>query len=376
MKKLKVAMIGGGGPGSFFGKVHWKAIALDGTRELTAGVLRSRPDEALAAAEEWGLRGFPDVGAMVRAWQRGQVELDYVVIATPNVAHYAAAKACVEAGLPVLCEKPLTYSVEQAEKLAALVKRTRVPFLVSYTYTGHPMMMLAREWVRGGKLGRVRKVEAWYAQGWLSQPLERTGQRQAVGRTDPKRSGISNCGGDIGTHAFEAATWVTGLQVTRVSARLNRFVKGRVLDDDFNAIGELSNGGTAIITATQIAVGHKNDHGLRIFGEQGSLEWRQERAERLVLNLGERDEVYWIGGGGFIPPSIGSYLRLPGGHHEDFIEALANLHSTLERMIRRRRGEKVPAPYPHPGVEDGLAGMRFVAAAVKSSKARGAWTAV
>jgi predicted dehydrogenase len=377
MRKLKVGMIGGGGSGSFFGRVHLRAASLDGTREVVAGALRSDPDAAMAAAKEWGIRGFPDVKSMLRAWKKGDLELDYAVITTPNYAHYAAAKACLAAGLPILCEKPMTMTVAEAETIVEMVKQNRVPFILAHTYTGHPMMMMARELVKAGRIGKVRKVEAWYTQGWLASALEKTGQQQASWRTDPRRTGISNCGGDIGTHAHVAATWVTGLPVTKVSARLNHFVTGRKLDDDFNVVAELGNGATALITATQIAIGYKNDNGFRVFGTEGSLEWHQESAERLLVRLGDHDETYWIGGNfGYIPKNVASYLRVPAGHHEDFFEALANLHTTLERMIRRRRGEKVPDPYPHPNAETGLAGMKFVKAAVASSRARGAWVKV
>ncbi|MBM4143631.1 MAG: Gfo/Idh/MocA family oxidoreductase [Lentisphaerae bacterium] len=367
-------MIGGGGPGAFFGRVHLRALSLDGTRELVAGALRTDPKAALASAAEWGIRGFGDWREMIEARARGRLELDYAVITTPNNAHFAPAMACVEAGIPVLCEKPMTMTVDEAERLAARVKEKDVPFVLAHTYTGHPMMMLAREMVRRGDVGRIRKIEAWYTQGWLATALEKDGQQQAAWRTDRARTGISNCGGDIGTHAFVAATWVSGLKVRRVSARLNSFVQGRDLDDDFNVTAEMDNGATALITATQIAIGYKNDNGFRIFGAKGSLEWRQERAESLLVRAGECDRTYWIGGGApFFPESVGSYLRVPAGHHEDFLEALANLHCTMERTIRRRRGEEAPAPYDHPGAETGVAGMRFVAAAVASSGAQGAW---
>ena len=252
-----------------------------------------------------------------------------------------------------------------------------MPFVLAHSYTGHPKMMLARELVLAGEIGEIRKIESWYTQGWLASALEQSGQQQASWRTDPKRTGISNCGGDIGTHAFVAATWVTGLNVRKVSARLNRFVAGRTLDDDFNVVAEMSNGATALITATQIAIGYKNDNGFRLFGTKGSLEWHQESAEKLLLRKGERDEVLWQGANfSFFPKSVASYLRTPAGHHEDFFEALANLHTSLEREIRRRNGEKSPEPYAHPGVAEGVAGMKFVRAAVASSKARGAWTKV
>lgn len=377
MAKLRVGLIGGGGPGNFFGGVHKRAISLDASRELVAGALRSDPKAAMQAAKDYGIKGYPSHQALLEACLAGQEQLDYVTIVTPNFAHYAPARAFVEAGIPVLCEKPMTMTVEEAQDLARLVRRKKVPFVLAHTYTGHPMMMLARELVLRGEIGQVRKVESWYNQGWLATPLEQTGQQQASWRTDPKRTGISNCGGDIGTHAFMAATWVTGLGVKKVSARLNIFVEGRVLDDDFNVIAELDNGATALITATQIAIGYKNDNGFRVFGTKGSLEWHQERAESLLLRRGAQDEVFWQGANfGYFPDAVKPYLRMPAGHHEDFFEALGNLHLSMEFAVRRRKGEKAPTPFPHPGAAEGVAGMRFVKAAVASSKKKGAWTRV
>ena len=378
MSKLKVGMIGGGGPDSFFGMVHNRAIALDASRELVAGALRSNPETAMRAADDYGIAGYPTYQALLEAVQSGEQALDYVAIVTPNFAHYEPAKAFLQAGIPVLCEKPITMTVAEAEDLAQIVERQQVPFVLAHTYTGHPMMMLAKEMIHRGEIGQVRKVVSWYNQGWLATALEQTGQQQASWRTDPERTGISNCGGDIGTHAFIAATWVTGLAVERVSARLNTFVEGRVLDDDFNVIGELGNGGTALITATQIAVGYRNDNGFRVFGTTGSIEWHQERAECLLVRHGDgRDITYWIGAEFDLPASVASYLRVPSGHHEDFFPALANLHTTIERLIRARRGEQdVPVAFPHPSVQEGVAGMKFVAAAVESSNNSGAWTQV
>lgn len=331
----------------------------------------------MAAADEWGIAGYPDYQSLIAAVQSGALELDYVIIATPNFAHFAPALACLEAGIPVICEKPMTMTVEEAETLHACAMEKQVPFVLAHTYTGHPMMMVARELVADGSIGEVRKIESWYNQGWLATALESDGQQQAAWRTDPARAGISNCGGDIGTHAFVAATWVSGLDVKRVSARLNSFVEGRPLDDDFNVIAEMSNGATAMIWASQIAIGHKNDHGFRIFGTKGTLEWHQERAEKLVVKKDEADQVFWVGGNySYMPAAVAGYLRAPCGHNEDFFEALANLHTTLERRIRAARGEATAAAYPHPDTATGVAGMRFVKAAVDSSANGGAWTAL
>mgnify|MGYP006280613381 CR=1 FL=1 len=376
MRKLRVGLIGGGGPGSFFGRVHWRSMSLDGSRHLVAGALRSSPEAAMASADEFDVCGYPTYEAMLDACAKGDLQLDYVTVATPNNAHYGPAKAFLEAGIPVLCEKPVSMTVEEAEELDRIARREDIPFVLAHTYTGHPMLMTAREMIRAGAIGEVRKVEAWYRQGWLADPIEEEVQ-QAQWRTDPQRAGMSCCGGDIGSHAFIAATWVTGLDVSRVSARLSTFVAGRVLDDDFNVMAEMSNGATGIITATQIAVGYKNDNGIRVFGSRGSLEWHQERAEKLLVRRGEADEVYWTGANySFTPEPVKPYLRVPAGHMEDFFPALANLHLTMELAIRRRRGEEVPAPYPHPGTREGVAEMKFVAAAIKSSESDGTWLAI
>lgn len=375
MRKLKVGMIGGGGSGNFFGGVHKRCISFDATRQLVAGALRSDPAAAMDAAEEMGLIGFPDWRNMLDACVNGDINLDYITIVTPNFAHYEPAKAFVEAGIPVLCEKPMTMTVEEAEDLRDAAQRSDVPFVLAHTYTGHPMLMLAKSMIANGEIGDVRKIESWYTQGWLASRLENDGVQQAEWRTDPERAGISCCGGDIGTHAYVDAVWTAGVDVKRVSARLNTFVPGRALDDDFNVLAELENGGTAVITATQIAMGYKNDNGVRIFGSKGSIEWHQERAESLLVRRGGPDEVYWLGAEmSFFPESVGSYLRVPAGHMEDFFEALSNLHCTIERMVRARAGEEgVTAPFPHPGVAEGVGGMRFVKAAVESSQQNGAW---
>lgn len=379
MKKLKVGMIGGGGPESFFGGAHKRSIALDGTRELTAGALRSDPECAMKAAEEMGIEGYTDYQQMAEDCKNGKLDIDYVTIVTPNHLHYEPAKAFIEAGVPVLCEKPMTITIEQAQELERITREKKLPFILAHTYTGHPMLMYARELIRDGVLGKIRKVQSWYTQGFLADKLEDQGVKQAEWRTQSRFAGISCCGGDIGTHALVAATWTTGLRIERVSARLNSFVPGRELDDDFNVFAEMDNGATGVIIATQIAVGYKNDHGIRIFGDKGSLEWHQERAEKLLLRRKEIDEVFWLGANySFFPDSVSSYLRgLPSGHNQDFYPALANLHTTMERMIRRRREESnVPAPYPHPDARTGVEGLKYVNAAVESSQLNGEWVAI
>ena len=379
--KLKVGMVGGGGPANFFGAPHRRAILMDNSAELTAGALRSSAEESLASARELFVpRGYPDWKTLVQkegALPEGE-RIDYLTIVTPNHAHFGPADAASAAGIAVLCEKPLTLSLDEAQWLHESVKQHKTPFVVAYTYTGFPMVMLARELVRDGKVGQVRKVEAWYPQGWLATKLEAEGQKQAAWRVDPKKSGASGCGGDIGTHAYEFVRFASGLGAKRVRARLTTFVPGRALDDDFTVLAELDNGAIATIAASQITIGAQNDNGFRISGTTGTLEW--SITDHTVLKHyagGQPVQVYRQGAEyGYFPGSIKPYLRLPSGHPEGFHEALANLHRTLEWTIRSRRGEKVPTPFEHPGIVDGVAGMAFVEAAVASSKQDGAWVEV
>ena len=376
MTKLKVGMIGGGG--GFFGKVHHRAISIDATREVVAGALHQDPALSAKFADEWGCKGYTDYKAMIADWKAGKLELDYVTIVTPNFLHAEQALACINAGLPVLCEKPMCYTLDEAEALKKAVKANKkVPFALSHTYTGHPLMMLARELIKQGKIGTIRKVETYYNQGWLANLLEKEGNQQASWRTNPKMSGISGCGGDIGTHALINALWTTGLGLKSVSALLTA-IPGRKLDDDFNVFGKLSNGATLVLTATQIAIGHKNDTGFRIYGDKGSLEWAQEQSEELHYFDGTTRVTYFQNSPtGEVPDVLKTYGRIPAGHHEDFLEALANLHTSLERKIRAIKGEKDALPsYDHPGVDEGVLGMKFLKAAVESSANKGAWTKV
>ena len=380
-RRLRVGMVGGGGPGNFFGGPHRRAILMDNNAELTAGALRSDPQGSLESAKALHFtRGYPDYQTMFREEAKlpANQRIDYVTIVTPNDSHYAIAKAAIEAGIAVMCEKPLTLTLEQSLDLVRMVRQHAIPFGVAYSYTGLPMVMLARELVRGGEVGQVRKVEAWYPQGWLASGIENEGAQQAVWRVDPARSGASGCGGDIGTHAYEHVRFVTGLGARQVQARLHTFVPGRRLDDDFSLFARLDNGAIATITASQITIGAQNDNGFRVIGDQGRVEWSMlDHMSLYVYKPGQPVAVYRLGAEyGYFPKSIAPYLRLPSGHPEGFHEALANLHLSLQLQIRRRLGEDVPDPFPHPDVVEGAAGMAFVEAAVKSSQNDGAWTDV
>jgi predicted dehydrogenase len=377
-RKLRVGMVGGGGPANFFGGPHRRAILLDNSAELTAGALRSQPAESIESARALFFpRGYPDWQTLVKdeAARPESERIDYLTIVTPNDAHFGPADAAAAAGIGVLCEKPLTLTLDEARRLHATVASKATPFVVAYTYTGFPMVMLARELIKDSAIGEVRKVEAWYPQGWLASKIEAEGQKQAGWRVDPSRSGASGCGGDIGTHAYEFVRFVAGRSATRLRGRLKTFVPGRALDDDFTVLAELDNGGIATIAASQVTIGAQNDNGFRVSGTTGTLEWSITDHSVLKHYAGGKPlELYRQGAEyGYFPGSIKPYLRLPSGHPEGFHEALANLHRTLEWTIRRRRGETVPTPFEHPGILDGVAGMAFVEAAVASSKQDGAW---
>jgi predicted dehydrogenase len=380
-RKLRVGMVGGGGPSNFFGAPHRRAILMDNTAELTAGALRSKPDESIASAKElFFRRGYGDWQSMIEAEAKLPVgdRIDYVTIVTPNDAHFGPADAAASHGIGVLCEKPLTTTLDEAKRLQKTVEANGTPFAVAYTYTGFPMVMLAKTLVADGAIGEVRKVEAWYPQGWLATNLEESGQKQAAWRVDPSKAGASGCGGDIGTHAYEFIRFVAGLSATRVQARLKAFVAGRALDDDFTVLAELENGGIATIAASQITIGAQNDNGFRVSGTKGTLEWSITDHNNLKhYEGGQPLKIYRLGAEyGYFPASIKPYIRVPSGHPEGFHEALANLHLSLQLAIRTKLGEKVPTPFPHPNIADGVAGMAFIEAAVASGKAEGAWTKV
>ncbi len=378
---LNVGLVGGGG-GAFIVQPHQKAIHMDGTRRVTCAALHPDPDVAMKEAKGWPypIQGYPTYDEMVEdqaAKPKGE-RIDYAVIVTPNFVHFDPAMKLVKAGIPVFCEKPLTITSREARTLAQAVERAGVPFGVAHTYLGHWSSWFARWIVTSGKIGEVRWADAYYLQGWLATRLEETGQMQAAWRTDPKRAGASGCGGDIGSHAFMQLRFVTGLEVTRVRGMLETFLPGRALDDHFTTYCELSNGGRALVRASQIAVGHKNDLGLEVNGSKGTLAWRQEEAEGLTIRLpGEPDRIYWRGEVGEkdsflgrIPTWVSTEPTLPSGHVEAFHDAYRRLHTAFEYDVRKyNAGKKFSCDgSKYANVHDGVKHMKFIEAAVKSSK--------
>jgi predicted dehydrogenase len=386
-KPLNVGLIGGGG-GAFIVNPHQKAIHFDGTRRVVAGALHPNPKIAMEEAEKWAypIKGYISYDEMIAAQATlpADQKLDYALIVTPNHVHYDPAMKCIKAGLPVFCEKPLTVTLQEATDLVNLVKEKKVPFGVAHTYLGHWTSRFSRFIVRSGLLGEIRWVDAYYLQGWLAARTEDSGCMQAEWRVDPKRAGGSCCGGDIGTHALMQLRYVTGLNVTKVSAHMEVFVKGRTLDDHFTVYCQLSNGGKALVRASQIAIGHKNDLGIQVCGTKGTLRWSQEEPEKIVINVPNKpDLVYWRGSvqpnDGFLgdlPKDLMAEPTIPSGHPEAFHDAFARLHRCFEEDVRKYNAGQ---PFDCDGakyanVQDGQTGIAFIETCLKSNAAEGAWT--
>jgi len=389
-RPLNVGIVGGG-KGAFIVHPQQRAIFFDGTRRVTAGALSSNPETALAAAENWPfpIRGYASYDAMIAAQKTlpEDQQLDYILIVTPNHVHFDPAMKALKAGIPVFCEKPLCLTLKEAADLVKAVHKYNVPFALAHTYIGHWISRFSRYIVRSGLLGEVRWVDASYIQGWLATNLESTGQTQASWRTNPKLAGGSGCGGDIGTHALMQLRFVTGLEVTDVSAHLETFVAGRKLDDHFTTYCKLSNGGKALVRASQICIGHKNDLGIDISGTKGTLRWRAEDPECVTIMLpGQPDRVYWrsavAAGDGFLPKDMPATLltepTLPAGHSEAFHDAFARLHRCFEVDVRQWKttGKFSADGSKYATIEDGWVGMAFLQTCLKSSSKKGAWTAM
>ena len=387
---LNVGLVGGG-KGAFIVHAHQKAIHFDGTRRVVAGALFPDPKVALDEAAAWPypIKGYGSYDEMIAAnanLPAGE-RLDYVLIVTPNHVHYDPAMKAMKAGIAVFCEKPLCLTLKEAADLVRTSRKLKIPFGVAHTYVGHWTSRFSRYIVQKGLIGDVRWVDSAYIQGWLATKAEDTGNQQASWRVDPKRAGGSGCGGDIGTHALMQLRYVTGLEVARVSAQLETFVQGRLLDDHFTVYCQLSNGGKALVRASQICIGCKNELGIMVAGTKGTLRWNQEEPERVTIQLpGHPDRVYWRGaltpGDGFIPKDAPKDLlaepTIPSGHGEGFHDAFARLHREFEKDVRAwKAGKRFAGAGPqYASVEDGWTGLAFLDACLKSSGKKGAWVAM
>lgn len=375
--RLRLGMVGGG-QGAFIGAVHRIAARLDDRYELVAGAFASTPEKSRASGLELGLdpaRCYGSFAEMAPAERARPDGIDVVAIVTPNHVHYPAAKAFLEAGIHVVCDKPLTTNLDDARKLAELVERSGRVFVLTHNYTGYPMVRQARAMIEAGELGAIRVVQAEYAQDWLATRLEDTGQKQAGWRTDPARSGPAGCTGDIATHAINLACFMTGLTLDELAADLTAFVPGRVLDDNTHVMLRFQGGAKGMLWASQVAPGNENALRVRVYGEKGGLSWSQEDPNYLhFAPLGEPPRLIRRGGAG-AGPAAARVTRIPSGHPEGYLEAFATIYAEAAELIRARNEGRAPDPATAllPTVQDGVAGVAFIEAVVESSKRNGAW---
>ena len=378
-RRLRLGMVGGGRD-AFIGAVHRIAARLDDRYELVAGALSADPEKAKASAADLGLpaeRGYASFAEMAAAEAEREDGIDVVAVVTPNHLHHDPAKAFLEAGIHVICDKPLTSTLQDAEALQALVESSGLVFGLTHNYTGYPLVRQAREMVAEGALGPIRLVQAEYVQDWLSTPLEETGQKQAEWRTDPARSGPAGCVGDIGTHAFNLARFITGIEPEALAADLQTFVPGRRLDDNAHILLRFTDGARGMLWASQVAPGNENGLRIRIYGETGGLAWGQEDPNQLIHTpLGEAPRRLTRGGPG-LGNAAARATRIPPGHPEGYLEGFAQLYLDLAEQIEARLTGRSPDPAALlvPTVADGVEGVRFIARSVQSSAEGGTWLA-
>jgi len=374
-RKLRMGMVGGG-PGAFIGPVHKMAAELDGKIELVAGAFSQSAERSRAAGANFSIdpsRAYASYGEMFDAESRREDGIDFVVIATPNHLHLPVAEAALTAGIAVMSDKPATATYDEVLKLEAAVASAGLPYGLTHTYAGYSLVRDARALCAAGALGPIRKVAVEYLQGWLSRPLETTGQKQAAWRSDPALNGPGGCIGDIGTHAFHLVEYVTGLKITSLNAALRTVVPGRRLDDDCNALLRLESGATGTLMCSQVAAGERNELRLRVYGEKGSIEWHQEDPNRLSVKWLDGPEETRHAAGGYLSADALAVTRLPGGHPEGYIEAFAVLYREFADSVTAwKEGKPGALPATLPGIEAGVRGMRFIERAIESSRTE-AW---
>ena len=367
------AGIVGGGRGAFIGAVHRIAAQLDSEARVVAGAMSSDPATARESAAAWHLeRSYESFAAMARDEAQADDGIDFVIVATPNHLHLPVATAFLEAGIHVICDKPLTATLEEAETLAKVAAGSDCLFALTHTYTGYPMVRQAREMVLSGALGALRKVQVEYNQDWLREPLEQQGNKQAVWRTDPQRAGIGGCIGDIGTHAENLLEFVSGQEISAVCTELTSFVEGRVLDDDASMLLRLTGGARGTLVCSQVACGEENALNIRLYGTRAGLEWHQQEPNTLIVKPAGKPWERYRTGGAYTGSAATAAVRTPAGHPEGYLEAFANIYRDFMADVRRvAEGEAPRRDYP--GVREGLRGLRFVSAAVESSRQGAAW---
>jgi predicted dehydrogenase len=382
-RKLRMGMVGGG-RGAFIGAVHRMAANLDGRIELVAGCFSSDADKSKASGADLFLdpsrvySTYQEMAEREAAMPVGE-RIDFVSIVARNDLHAPVAKAFLEAGIHVVCEKPLAYSLEEAKELKKVVDQSGLVFALTHNYTGYPMVKEARAMVKEGKLGRILKIVAEYPQGYAVGAInDADSGKIANWRADPTVAGVSNCMGDIGTHAENLARYITGLELVEIAADLNTFVPGRKLDDDGSMLVRYEGGARGVLYASQISTGDENNLNIRVYGTLGSIEWHQEHPNELIVKFADAPRQVWRRGNSYNGAEASRYTRLPFGHPEGFIEAFANVYLAAADAIGDHLDGKYPRPggYDFPTIDDGVEGMAFIEAAVKSSNANSAWTPV
>jgi len=379
MRKLRMGMIGGG-PGAFIGAIHRTAANMDGEIELVCGAFSSDPQKSRLAGEELGLdpqRVYPSFEEMVQKETKlgDDKKMDFVSIVTPNHMHFAPAKLALENGFHVVLDKPMTFDLDEAKKLQQSIRQSGKYFCLTHTYTGYPMVKEAREQVKDGKLGAIRKVFVTYPQGWLSNFLEASDNKQASWRTDPTKSGKAGAIGDIGTHAFNLAEYITGLQVSKICADINIVVKGRKLDDDGVVILKFNNDASGVLMASQIMAGEENNLTIQVYGENGGLEWRHGDPNSLLLKWPDQPMQTFRAGSGYLGEAAKHNTRTPAGHPEGYIEAFANHYRNFALCVKASIEGKKPKKewLDFPGIEDGVRGMAFIENVIESAKSEMKW---
>jgi predicted dehydrogenase len=377
--KLRMGMIGGG-PGAFIGAIHRTAAQMDGEIELVAGAFSSDASKSKKMGEELGLKAervygnYKDLIEKEKAIPENE-RIHFVSIVTPNHVHFEPAKLALENGFDVVLDKPMTFDLKEAHELKAIVEKTKKYFCLTHTYTGYPMIKEARQQVKNGKLGKIRKVLVTYPQGWLSDFLEASDQKQASWRTDPSKSGIAGCMGDIGTHAFNLGEYITGLQVVKLCSDINIVVEGRKLDDDGAALLKFENGASGVLIASQVFAGEENNLTIKVYGDKGGLEWKHEDPNTLLLKWPDKPAQILRAGTGYLSSFASHNSRTPSGHPEGFIEAFANHYRNFALCVKARIQNKKPEKewLDFPGVDEGVRGMLFIEKVIESGKAKVKW---
>jgi len=378
-RKLRMGMIGGG-PGAFIGAVHRIAANMDGEIELVCGAFSSNAEKSKQAGEMLHLPSHRVYGSYKEMIEKekalhSDVQMDFVSIVTPNHVHFEPSKLAMENGFDVVLDKPMTFTLAEAKELKTIVEKTGRTFCLTHTYTGYPMIKQAKQMIASGMFGKIRKLYVEYPQGWLSTFLESSHQKQAEWRTDPNRSGIAGCMGDIGTHAFNMAEYVSGLKATHICASLNTVVEGRLLDDDGTALLKYDNGATGVLFASQIAAGEENNVKVRVYGEKGSVLWQQEDCNSLIVKWLDRPAEIYRAGTGYLNSFASHNTRTPAGHPEGYLEAFANLYRNFVLTVHAKKNGETPKPewLDFPGIVDGIRGMAFIENVVASGKSNEKW---